>query len=116
MRNGYIFPKEVRRQLLFNACVVTVEIKTRRVKVKGPKGEIVKSFRHMPCELSIVKQSTRTRKGLFVNVKMWFGGSKQSCSVSTLKSLIRNMITGVTNVSISPLSDLSSLSLLYNYN
>lgn len=30
---------------------------------------------------------------------MWFGGSKQSCSVSTLKSLIRNMITGVTKVS-----------------
>ena len=26
---------------------------------------------------------------------MWFGGSKQSCSVSTLKSLIRNMISGV---------------------
>jgi large subunit ribosomal protein L9e len=75
-----------------------VEIKTRRVKVTGPKGEIVKSFRHMPCELSIVPQSTRTRKGQYVNVKMWFGGSKQSCSVSTLKSLIRNMITGVTKV------------------
>ena len=28
---------------------------------------------------------------------MWFGGSKQSCSVTTLKSLIRNMISGVIN-------------------
>jgi hypothetical protein len=31
---------------------------------------------------------------------MWFGGSKQSCSVATLKSLIRNMISGVINVSL----------------
>jgi hypothetical protein len=29
---------------------------------------------------------------------MWFGGAKQSCSVSTLKSLIRNMINGTINV------------------
>ena len=28
---------------------------------------------------------------------MWFGGAKQSCSVSTLKSLIRNMINGTIN-------------------
>ena len=110
MRNGFTFPKEVSKVDDVDGCVVKVEIKTRRVKVTGPKGEIVKSFRHMPCELSIVKQSTRTRKGQFVNVKMWFGGSKQSCSVSTLKSLIRNMITGVTKVS-SRLCQIAFLSL-----
>ncbi len=78
---------------------VTVTVKTRQVKVKGPKGEITKNFKHMPVEMKILKQQTKKRKGTFVNIKMWFGGSKQSCSVSTLKSLIRNMISGVINVS-----------------
>jgi len=69
------------------------------VKVKGPKGEITKNFKHMPVEMKLLKQATKKRKGQFLNIKMWFGGSKQSCSVSTLKSLIRNMISGVINVS-----------------
>ncbi len=51
----------------------------------------------MPVEMSIQKQQTRTRKGQFLNIKMWFGGAKQSCSVSTLRSLIRNMINGTIN-------------------
>jgi large subunit ribosomal protein L9e len=77
---------------------VTVNVKTRQVKVKGPRGEITKSFKHMPVEISIQKQQTKNRKGTYLNIKMWFGGSKQSCSVSTLKSLIRNMISGVITV------------------
>ena len=48
--------------------------------------------------MSIQKQQTKNRKGLYLNIKMWFGGSKQSCSVSTLKSLIRNMINGTIDV------------------
>ena len=40
---------------------------------------------------------------------MWFGGYKQACSVNTLKSLIENMITGVTEVSTNkPSSDLKT--------
>lgn len=79
--------------------LVTVTVKTRKVVVKGPKGEITKSFKHMPVEMQIKKQATKNRKGLYLNIKMWFGGAKQSCSVSTLKSLIRNMISGVIDVS-----------------
>ena len=85
---------------LSSCYLVTLTVKTRRVKVKGPKGEITKDFRHMPVEMQIKKQATKKRKGLYLNIKMWFGGSKQSCSVATLKSLVRNMITGVTEVSI----------------
>lgn len=80
--------------------VVTLSVKTRRVTVKGPKGTMTKDFRHMPVEMSTIQQNTRKRKGTFLNIKMWFGGSKQACSVTTLKSLIRNMITGVTDVSM----------------
>jgi ribosomal protein L6P/L9E len=55
----------------------------------------------MPVEMRILKQQTRKRKGTFLNIKMWFGGSKQSCSVATLKSLINNMINGTITVSCS---------------
>jgi ribosomal protein L6P/L9E len=79
------------------------------VKVKGPKGEITKNFKHMPVEMKIMKQQVKKRKGLFLNIKMWFGGSKQSCSVSTLKSLIRNMISGVISVSNQLIDALSAL-------
>jgi len=79
--------------------IVTVTTKTRSVTVKGAKGTITKDFKHMAVEMSIMKQNTRKRKGNYLNIKMWFGGSKQACSVTTLKSLIRNMITGVTEVS-----------------
>ncbi len=80
---------------------VTLSVKTRKVTVKGPKGEITKDFGHMPVEMRVMKQSTRKRKGLWINIRMYFGSYKQSCSVTTLKSLIRNMITGVTQVSSS---------------
>ena len=38
---------------------------------------------------------------------MWNGGYKQACSVTTFKSLIANMITGVTEVSLHPISFLT---------
>jgi len=91
--------------------LVTLTVKTRRVKVKGPKGEITKDFRHMPVEMKTMKQATKNRKGLYLNIKMWFGGSKQSCSVATLKSLIRNMVSGVTQVSLQPLKLTHELSI-----
>jgi ribosomal protein L6P/L9E len=46
-----------------------------------------------------MKQKTKTRKGQFVCVRMWNSYSKQSCSVGTVLSLIRNMMDGVTLVS-----------------
>ena len=35
-------------------------------------------------------------KGLCARIRMWNGGYKQACAVTTVKSLISNMITGVT--------------------
>jgi len=98
-----------------DAPLVKLTVKTRKVTVKGPKGEITKDFRHMPVEMQVKKQETRKRKGQFLNIKMWFGNLKQSCSVSTLKSIIRNMITGVTQVRL-VLSCFFPLSQLNIYN
>ena len=108
MKNGFTSPKEVRPSLsissplLFSfltSFLVTLRVKARKVYVKGGKGEITKSFRHMPVEMRILKQNAKKRQGMYLNIKMWNAGKKQACSVSTLKSLVRNMITGVTDVS-----------------
>jgi len=112
LRNGYTSQMEVFKIILLTSpSLVTLTVKTRRVKVKGPKGEITKDFRHMPVEMKTMKQATKNRKGLYLNIKMWFGGSKQSCSVATLKSLIRNMVSGVTQVSLQPLKLTHELSI-----
>ena len=38
---------------------VAVTVKTRQVQVKGPRGVITKSFKHMPVEMTIQKQQTK---------------------------------------------------------
>merc|ERR1719188_1994601 len=75
---------------------VTVNCNARKVTVKGPKGEVKKNFSHLAVELQKMKQNNKKRNGTYIRIRMWFGGYKQACSVNTLKSLIENMITGVT--------------------
>jgi len=84
-------------------ALVTVDTKARVVSVKGPRGEVKKNFSHLAVELQKMKLDTKKRKGNFIRIRMWFGGYKQACSVNTLKSLISNMITGVTEVSKVPI-------------
>merc|ERR1712083_909633 len=75
---------------------VTITYKARQVSVKGPRGEVTKDFSHLAVELQRMNQNNKKKKGKFIRIRMWFGGYKQACSVNTLKSLIENMITGVT--------------------
>merc|ERR1740123_1302809 len=64
--------------------------------IKGSRGSVSKDFSHIACELKKMKQETAKRKGLFIRIRIWFGGYKQACAVNTLKSLIGNMIIGTT--------------------
>ena len=78
---------------------VTCTVKARKVTIKGARGQVTKDFSHVACELKKMQQSTKKRTGTFIRIRIWFGGTKQSCAVNTLKSHIGNMITGVTEVS-----------------
>lgn len=78
---------------------VTIRIKSRKVTVKGKRGEITKDFSHLSCELEAMKQDNKKRKGNYLRIQMWMKHSKHSCVVNTLTSLIQNMVTGVTEVS-----------------
>merc|ERR1712193_68016 len=68
---------------------VTVTVKSRVVKVSGPRGSLQKSFRHMSIDLYMPDERT-------VKVEKWFAGSKELAVLKTCCSHIQNMIDGVT--------------------
>ncbi|KAJ3159683.1 hypothetical protein HK101_001020 [Irineochytrium annulatum] len=68
---------------------VTVAIKARRVRVKGPRGVIHKVFQHVNFEC--LKTSPTTYR-----IKVWQGERKHIACIRTICSRIENMITGVT--------------------
>jgi len=99
--------------------LVTVQIVSRKVTVKGRKGEVSKDFSHIPCELQMMKQNDKKRQGTYVRIRMWFGTYKNCCSVRTLRSLIKNMLVGTHEVSLSASLQLVVVSrslLLWQFN
>ena len=70
---------------------VNVSIKSRLVTVKGPRGELTKSLRHINMEIKKVNE----RK---IKLIVWHGGRKHVACLRTVRSLIMNMIQGVTKV------------------
>merc|ERR1712205_243027 len=68
---------------------VEVTVKSRNVVVKGKRGTLTKSFRHMSVDLYKPDENT-------VKVEKWFAKSKELSVIKTVCSHIQNMITGVT--------------------
>jgi len=60
------------------------------VTVKGPRGTLSKSFKHLPIELTL------SADGKTLSGAMWFGTRIQTASIRTCMTHVRNMITGVT--------------------
>merc|ERR1711924_362393 len=57
---------------------VTVEIKSRKVKVVGPRGTLQKSFQHM-------SQVQISMEGKTISVELWFGLAKQAGVIKGFK-------------------------------
>ncbi|CAN0492864.1 unnamed protein product, partial [Hapterophycus canaliculatus] len=53
---------------------VTLDVKSRIVTVKGPRGELVQSFKHVNLDM----QKSGTDK---LRVDLWFGNRKQVCAM-----------------------------------
>ena len=68
---------------------VEVEIKSRNVSVKGPRGSLTRDFSHIDMDLRKVGESK-------IRVDLWFANRKQLACVRTVCSHIDNMIVGVT--------------------
>lgn len=72
---------------------VTLNIKSRLITVEGPRGKLVKNVRHVNMDIQLVKGKANK-----VLLAVWQGGRKHVACLRTIKSLIQNMITGVTKV------------------
>merc|ERR1719440_980316 len=75
---------------------VEITCKARKVTVKGARGTIKKDFTHVALDIQIMDMQTAKMQGKHARIQMWNAGYKQACSVTTIKSLISNMIIGVT--------------------
>nr|ACU44988.1 60s ribosomal protein l9 [Pfiesteria piscicida] len=69
---------------------VEVAIKSRKVRVKGPRGVLSKDFNHLDCDLRVING------GRAVKLEVWFGRTKALACMRTCTSHINNMVTGVT--------------------
>nr|ANM86206.1 60S ribosomal protein L9-1 [Stygiella incarcerata] len=70
---------------------VDATIKGRTVTVKGPRGTLSKSFRHLRF-LDFIPLN----KGKKIRVQVWFGNRRQLACIRTVCAHIKNLITGVT--------------------
>lgn len=71
---------------------VKVTIRARVVTVEGPKGSLCKHVKHINMDLKLLS----TPKGQLVKFIVWHGGRKHVACLRTVKSLVENMIIGVT--------------------
>merc|ERR1711924_493205 len=60
-------------------------------QVKGPRGTLTKSFKHVSIDL--YKDPENPKK---IKVEKWFGKSKELAIIKTVSSHITNMVIGVT--------------------
>ncbi|KIL62229.1 hypothetical protein M378DRAFT_108509 [Amanita muscaria Koide BX008] len=70
---------------------VEVTIKSRVITVKGPRGTLTKNVRHVDMDIQLVKGKTSK-----VSLAVWQGGRKHVACLRTIRSLINNMVIGVT--------------------
>jgi len=76
---------------------VTINIKSRNVTVKGPRGELTRSFKHVNLAFELVGgNKDKGRNPTKLRVDLWFGDRKQLATIRTICSHIENLITGVT--------------------
>ncbi|KAH8922215.1 ribosomal protein L6 [Atractiella rhizophila] len=71
---------------------VTVAIKARTITVEGPRGKLTKAVKHIDLDLRLIK----TAKQTLVRLIVFHGGRKHVACLRTVRSLIENMVIGVT--------------------
>jgi len=70
---------------------VEIDVKARLITVTGPRGTLTKNVRHVDMDIRVLKGKTTK-----VSLAVWQGGRKHVACLRTIRSLINNMVTGVT--------------------
>merc|ERR1712071_130747 len=68
---------------------VTVKVNARTVTVVGPRGKLIRNFKHLALDMQMSTKDELT-------VKKWFGKKKEIAAFRTVCSHVSNMIRGVT--------------------
>lgn len=81
------------KQIVSNQTVkiakgLTVTVKSRLVTVKGPRGVLKRSFKHLALDI-------RMASPRMLKVEKWFGTKSELAAVRTVCSHIENMIKGI---------------------
>lgn len=66
---------------------LTVNVKSRLVTVKGPRGTLKRNFKHLAVDIRMVNPR-------LLKVEKWFGSKKELAAVRTVCSHVENMIKG----------------------
>jgi large subunit ribosomal protein L9e len=69
---------------------VTVSVNKREVLVKGPRGALRKSLKHIPADFTLLENGRKVR------IEVWHGRRKDLATIMTAASVFKNMFTGVT--------------------
>ncbi|KAF3917114.1 hypothetical protein ABW20_dc0105741 [Dactylellina cionopaga] len=69
---------------------VTLAIKARLVTVTGPRGKLVRDFKHI--NIGFTKRAGKP----IIDISLHHGNRKNIAALRTVKSIVENMITGVT--------------------
>merc|ERR1711998_738667 len=68
---------------------IQCELKSRVVKITGPRGTLTKSFKHMAVDMYM------SEDGKTLHVEKWFASSKELAVIKTTCSHVQNMLDGV---------------------
>jgi large subunit ribosomal protein L9e len=72
---------------------IEATVKSRTITIKGPRGSLTKSFKHLAVDIYMTDKET-------IKIEKWFGKKKQIAAVRTVCSHINNLFKGVTKVTL----------------
>jgi len=70
---------------------VDITVKSRVISVSGPRGKLTKNVRHVNMDIRLLMGKTNK-----VTLAVWQGGRKHVACLRTIRTLINNMVIGVT--------------------
>jgi len=70
---------------------VDISVKSRVISVSGPRGKLTKNVRHVNMDIRLLMGKTNK-----VTLAVWQGGRKHVACLRTIRTLINNMVIGVT--------------------
>ncbi|CAA7059268.1 unnamed protein product [Microthlaspi erraticum] len=73
---------------------VTIKVHAKVIEVEGPRGKLVRDFKHLNLDFQLIKEEESGKTKL--KIDSWFGSRKASASIRTALSHVDNLISGVT--------------------